>query len=109
MLELSPKQIAILENIAEHGFAIVAFPLYASAAGVRKGNCAALLAPIPNSGMRLFGDPCWLVDGNLSVRVRKNKIEWFVWKKQEVEATPERLAEVSGFRRELEDLLATKA
>ena len=109
MLELSPKQIRILENIAKRGFAIVAFPLYASAAGVRKGNCAALLTPIPNGGMRLLGDPCWLVDGNLSVRIRKNNVEWFVWKKQELEATPDRLAEVAEFRNDLEDLLAAKA
>ena len=109
MLELSPNQIRILENLAKHGFAIVAFPLYASAAGARKGNCAALLTPIPNGGMRLLGDPCWLVNGNLSVRIRKNSMEWFVWKKQEVEATPDRLAEVAEFRSELEELLAAKA
>jgi hypothetical protein len=109
VLELSPKQIGILENIAAHGFAIVAFPLYASAAGVRKGNCAALLTPIPNGGMGMLGDPCWLLNGNLSVRVRKNNSEWFVWKKQEVEATPERLAEVAGFSGELEILLTAKA
>jgi hypothetical protein len=109
VLELSPKQIGILENIAARGFAIVAFPLYASAVGVRKGNCAALLTPIPTCGMRLLGDPCWLVGGNLSVRVRKNNNEWFVWKKQEIEATPERLAEVAEFRQELENLLAARA
>ena len=108
MLELSPKQIGTLENIAARGFAIVAFPLYASAVGIRKGNCAALLTPIPNGGMRLLGDPCWLVNGNLCVRVRKNNNEWFVWKKQEIEATPERLSEVAEFRRELDDLLAAK-
>lgn len=109
MLELSPKQIRILEKIAEHGFAIVAFPLYASAAGVRKGNCAALLTPVPNGRLQLLGDPCWLVNGNLSVRIRKNNNEWFVWKKQAVEATPQRLAEVAEFRRELEGLLTAKA
>ena len=109
MLELSPKQIGILEKIATHGFAIVAFPLYASAVGVRKGNCAALLTPVLNAGMRLLGDPCWLLNGNLSVRVQKNGVELFVWKKQEVEATAEGLLEVSEFRRELEELLLTKA
>lgn len=107
MLELSPKQIGILENIAAHGFAIVAFPLYASAVGVRKGNCAALLMPVLNGAMRLLGDPCWLVNGNLSVWVQRGGAELFVWKKEEVEATVERLAEVASFRRELEDLLTT--
>jgi hypothetical protein len=109
VLELSPKQIGILEKIAANGFAIVAFPLYASAVGVRKGNCAALLIPALQGGMKLLGEPCWLVDTNLSVRVRRGGVELFVWKKQEVEATPERLAEVGDFRRELEDLLAPRA
>lgn len=109
MLELSPKQIGILENIAALGFAIVAFPLYASAVGVRKGNCAALLMPVPNGEMKLLGEPCWLVNGNLSVRVQRGGVELFVWKKQEVEATPERLAEVADFRSQLDDLLAPRA
>jgi hypothetical protein len=109
VLELSPKQIGILEKIAANGFAIVAFPLYASAVGVRKGNCAALLIPVPNAGMKLLGEPCWLVNGNLSVRVQRGGVELFVWKKQEIEATPERLVEVAEFRRALEDLLAPRA
>ena len=109
MLELSPKQIGILEKIAVNGFAIVAFPLYASAVGVRKGNCAALLMPMSNGGMKLLGEPCWLVDGNLSVRVQRNGVELFVWKKQEVEATTERLAEVAYLRRELDEMLVTKS
>jgi hypothetical protein len=109
VLELSPKQIAILETIASRGFAIVAFPLYASAVGVRKGNCAALLGPVPDGGFRFLGDACWLVEGNLSVKVRKNGVQRFVWKKQEVEATPERLDQVADFRDELENLFVTKA
>jgi hypothetical protein len=109
VLELSPKQIGILEKIAALGFAIVAFPLYASAVGVRKGNCAALLMPASNGGMKLLGEACWLVNGNLSVRVWRGGEELFVWKKQEIEATSERLAEVAAFRKELEDLLAPRA
>jgi hypothetical protein len=109
VLELSPKQIGILEKIAANGFAIVAFPLYASAVGVRKGNCAALLMPIPNGGMKLLGEPCWLVNGNLSVRVQRGGAELFVWKTQEVEATPEKLAEVAGFCRALEETLIVKS
>jgi hypothetical protein len=109
VLELSPKQIAILETIASRGFAIVAFPLYASAVGVGKGNCAALLSPVPDGGLSLLGDACWLVDGNLSVKVLKNGAQWFVWKKQEIEATPERLSETASFRDELENLLIAKA
>jgi hypothetical protein len=109
VLELSPKQIAALENIAARGFAIVAFPLYASAVGVRKENCAALLTPISHAGFRLLGTPCFLVNGNMSVRIRQNGTDWFVWKKQRIEATPERLAQLAEFRAELENLLTSKA
>jgi len=108
VLQLSPKQIDILESITSQGFAIVAFPLYASAVGVRKGNCAALLTPQPEGGFRLLGDACWLVDGNLSVKIQKNGAQRFVWKKQEVEATAERLREIASFRDALENLLIAK-
>jgi hypothetical protein len=107
MPELTAAQIAVLERLIERGFIAVAFPLYASSVGVRKGNCAALLAPVPGGGMRTFGEPSYLVDGNLSVLVARDGRRWFTWKKKQIEATPERLAEVTEFARELADLLLT--
>jgi len=98
----------MLENIAAHGFAIVAFPLYASAVGVRKGNCAALLMPKSGGELHMLGEPCWLIEGNLTVRVRKPTGECFVWKKQEIEATADRIAQVAEFREELDNLLVAK-
>jgi hypothetical protein len=109
MLELSPEQISVLERCAAAGFAVVAFPMYASAAGVRKGNCAALLSPVPNGGMRILGEPSFLVDGNLTVRVHRHGKEYFVWKKTQLEATPERLQELSRFRQDLDAVLERKA
>jgi hypothetical protein len=103
--ELSPRQITILEGIITHGFNIVAFPLYANAVGIRSGNCAALLDPIAGGGFRLYGEPCMLLDGNLTVRVTDKGRVWFVWKKQRLEATPERLAELDRFVPELKLLL----
>ncbi|HLW99175.1 MAG TPA: hypothetical protein VKR82_11045 [Candidatus Acidoferrales bacterium] len=47
-----------------------------------------------------------MVGDNLSVRVRRDSRDLFVWKKQEVEATAERLAALADFRRDLEKLLA---
>jgi hypothetical protein len=101
MLELSPQQIAILERLIAKDFSIVAFPLYANAVGVRKGTCAALLDPIPNGGFRIFGEPCVLLDGNLTVRIKEKGKTWFVWKKQRLEATKERLSELDNFVAEL--------
>ena len=105
MLEFSPQQIAILERLIAKDFSIVAFPLYANAIGVRKGTCAALLDPIPNGGFRIFGEPCLLLDGNLTVRIKEKGKTWFVWKKQRVEATKERLSELDNFVTELKLLL----
>jgi hypothetical protein len=105
MLEFSPQQIAILERLIAKDFSIVAFPLYANAIGLRKGTCAALLDPIPNGGFRIFGEPCLLLDGNLTVRIKEKGKTWFVWKKQRVEATKERLSELDNFVTELKLLL----
>jgi hypothetical protein len=105
MNEFSPWQIAILERVISSGFTIVAFPLYANAVGIRKGSCAALLDSLAGGGFRLFGEPCVLLDGNLTVRVTEKGQAWFVWKKQRLEATPERLSELDGFVAELKMLL----
>ena len=109
MTELTPQHIAILERAVESGAAVVAFPLYANAVGIRKGNCAALLEPLAGGCFRLFGEPCLLLDGNLTVRVAREGRSWFVWKKQRIEATPERMAELTQFTRELENLLESRA
>jgi hypothetical protein len=109
MLELSPAQIAVLERCAAAGFTIVAFPMYASAAGVRKGNCAALLSPIPNGGMRILVEPCYLVEGNLTVRIQRGAKDYFVWKKTQLEATTVLLAELAVFRAELDAALTPRA
>jgi hypothetical protein len=99
--ELSPQQIAILERLIGHGFTPVAFPLYANAVGIRKGSCAALLDPVAGGGFRLFGEPCVLLERNLTVRIAEKGKSWFVWKKQRLEATPERLSELESFVAEL--------
>jgi hypothetical protein len=105
MTELTPRQIAILDRLVLHDFAPVAFPLYANAVGIRKGDYAALLAPLPAEGFRLFGEPCVLLEGNLTVRVARDGRSWFVWKKQRIEATPERVAELDAFVKQLKMLL----
>jgi hypothetical protein len=87
------------------GFSIVAFPLYANAVGIRKDSYAALLEPLVSGGFRLYGEPCLLLDGNLTVRVSQQGRSWFVWKKQRVEATPERVSALAEFVRELQTLL----
>jgi hypothetical protein len=107
MAELEPRHIQILERFVSAGFAIAAFPMYASAVGVRKGNCAALLDPSPDGTFSLVGAPCYLIDGNFSVRIRESKEDWFVWKSKRVQATSERLAELAALTGEIRALLTT--
>jgi hypothetical protein len=105
MNEFSPQQIGTLERLVAREFILVAFPLYANAVGVRKGSCAALLDPVANGGFRVFGEPCVLMDGNLTVRIAEKGKSWFVWKKQRMEATAARLLELEKFVAELKLLL----
>jgi hypothetical protein len=105
MVELSPQQMQVMERLFAAGFRPIAIPPYESALCLRKGNCAALLAPVPDAGIKLVAPPSYLVEGNLSVKLKRGSGEVFVWKKKEVEATPEKLEELESFRRELTEIL----
>ncbi|HET6145697.1 MAG TPA: hypothetical protein VFE02_19490 [Candidatus Acidoferrales bacterium] len=101
MNDFSSQQMEILQRLIAKEFVLVAFPLYANAVGVRQGSCAALLNPVANGGFTILGEPCILLDGNLTVRIKEKDKTWFVWKKQRVEATAERISELQKFIAEL--------
>ena len=105
MQELTPQQMQIIERLFANGFRPIAISPYESALCMKKGECAAVLAPIPNGGLKLLAPPSYLVEGNLSVKLKRDSSEVFVWKKKEVKATPEKLKELESFRRELTELL----
>jgi hypothetical protein len=105
MVELSPRQMQIVERLFTAGFRPIAIPPYESALCMKKGDCAAVLAPMADGGLKILAPPSYLVDGKLSVRLRRGARELFVWKSREVEATPERMAELEAFRRELAEIL----
>jgi hypothetical protein len=105
MQELTPQQIRIVERLFTNGFRPIAIPPYESALCMKKGECAAILAPVPDGGLKLLAPPSYLVEGNLSVKLKRDSGEVFVWKKKEVKATPEKLKELESFRRELTELL----
>jgi hypothetical protein len=105
MLELTPQHLKVLERAVVAGFRPVAIPPYESALCVRRGECAAVLTAVPNGGLRLLAPPTFLVDGNLSVKIKRGNGEVFVWKKKEVEATADRLKELAKFNQELTQVL----
>jgi hypothetical protein len=103
--DLANRQLAVLERLRKAGFQFVAFPMYANYIGVRRGNCAALLAPVDATGFKVFGDAAYLLSENLSARITQQGRQWFVWKKEKLEVTPERLAELDNFAEALAALL----
>jgi len=95
----------VVERLFGAGFRPIAIPPYESALIMRRGECVALLGPVENGGLKLLGPVTFLVDGNLSVRLKKGAGDVFVWKKKEVAATEEMLKELEEFQVELVGIL----
>ena len=95
----------VMERLFEAGFRPIAIPPYENALCMRKGDCVAALARVPNAGLKLLAQPSYLVDGNFSVKLKRGDGEVFVWKKREVAATPERVRELESFKKELQEIL----
>ncbi len=96
-----------MERLIAAGFRPIAIPPYESALCMKKGQCAAILMPVPEGGLKLLAPPSYLVEGNFSVKLKRGSGEVFVWKKKEVKATREKLEELESFRQELAELLDT--
>lgn len=79
--------------------------MYANYIGVCRGDCAALLAPVSGNQFQVFGEPTYLVGGNLGVRVTRAGRPWFVWKKEKLEASHARLEELRRFAAEIAESL----
>jgi len=94
-----------MERLIEAGFRPIAIPPYENAFCMKKGNCVAALAPVPNGGLKLLAPASYLIEGNFSVKLKRREREVFVWKGKEIEATPERLNELKAFREELQQIL----
>ena len=104
-MDITPKQAALLQRILSLGFDLTAFPVYPNYIGIRRGNCAALLAPNTPDTFRVFAEPAYLVEGNLSARITLDGHDYYIWKKQRLEATPSRRAELTSFTADLAEAL----
>lgn len=108
-MDLTHQQAEILQRLDAQGFQIIAFPMYANYIGVRKGECAALLAPVPSGGFTILGAPTCMVGDNLGARVKHGDGDFFVWKNDKLEATPQRTSELDKFSAELTTNLSPTA
>jgi hypothetical protein len=109
MQEFTPKQVQVLQRLLEAGLRPIAIPPYESALCLYRGGCAVVLAPVEQGGFRILAPASFLVDGKFGVRLKRGGRDVFVFKQQELEATPERLKELADFQRALDDLLAIGA
>jgi hypothetical protein len=107
MPQLTPAHVTVLERLVAQGFAPVAFPMYASAMGLRRGSFAALLVPAGESALKILGEPFYVMGMSPAVRTRRAGREVFVWKEKTIEATPELMAEFERFSTELKALLGS--
>jgi hypothetical protein len=105
MFELTAKQMKVVERLFEAGLRPIVIAPYEKALCMRRGECAALLAPVENGGLKLLAAPTFLINGSLSVRVKRGNTEVFVFKKDELAATAGRLEELEKFRGELVGIL----
>ena len=105
MVELTQLQMETMERLFAAGFRPIAIAPYESALCVHRGECAAVLKPVENGGLRLLAPATVMIDGNLSVRLKRKNGDVFVWKQKEVAATEERLREFELFRAELVGIL----
>ena len=104
-MDLTPQQAALLQRILSHDFELIAFPVYPNHVGIRRGDCAALLAPVAPDTFKIFAEPAYLVDGNLSARITLDGHDYYIWKKQKLEATAARRAELTSFTEDLAQAL----
>lgn len=107
-MELTALQMETMERLFEAGFRPIAIAPYENALCVHRGEYAAVLAPVANGGLRLLAPVTVMVEGNLSVRLKKKNGDVFVWKGKEVAATEEMLRELGKFREELEGILESR-
>jgi hypothetical protein len=105
MVEFTPQQMQMLERLVAAGFRPIAIPPYESALCMRRGEFAVVLAAVDHGGLRVLAPPSYLIDGHLSVRLKRTRGDVFVWKQAEVAASAEMLAELEAFRREVNEIL----
>ena len=103
-----PDPAEQLQVIYLAGFEIETFSRFLNTLGLTKGGCIALVQPTP-SGLKMIGEAGWRIGEVLGVLVEKAGRKVFQSKNELVEATPERLAELESFRRELDELMSARA
>ena len=97
-----------LQRLYLAGFEFQTFERFPNAVGVIRNDCIVLMLPTPQ-GLQMIGTPGWRVGEVIGVLVEKDGRQVFQNKDQIVEATPERLAELDRFRRDVKEAITATA
>jgi hypothetical protein len=93
-----------LQRIYLAGFELQTFDRYPKCIGVIRDNCVALLVPGVD-GLQVLGTPGWRMGEVMGVLTEFEGRQVFQAKAEIIEATPERLEALQGFREELAEFL----
>ncbi len=99
-----PDPAQQLQQLYIQGFDLQPFERYPKVVGVLRGECVAILLPLPD-GIQILGSPGWRIGDEVGVLVQKGGRKVFQWKGTEVEATEERLGLLAEFLRDLKAVL----
>jgi hypothetical protein len=99
-----PDSAEQLQQLYVAGFDLQTFERFPKAIGVLRDNCIAFLVPGPE-GLQILGNVGWRMGESLGPLVERDGQKVFVHKQETVEATPERIATLERFKRDLKAIL----
>ena len=94
-----------LQQLYAAGFDLQTFDRFPKAIGVLRDGCIAFLVPGPD-GLQILGNAGLRMGESLGPLVERGDRKVFVHKQEMIEATPERIATLEQFRKDLKALLA---
>jgi hypothetical protein len=107
-LELTTEQIGKLQKLLNAGFQFTVIEHVTRQLAVEKNGFIALLDPADGK-LKLFGQIGYRIGEGIGMLVEHSGKPAFVWKKQEVEATPDLLATYQRVKAELTEILNPKS
>jgi hypothetical protein len=99
-----PDPAEQLARIYQAGFEIEQFDRFPQAVGIVREGCMALVQATPD-GLAMLGRPGWRLGEVMGVLVEKETGWVFQEKDRVLEATPDRLASLKVFERDLQSFL----
>jgi hypothetical protein len=103
-----PDSAEQLQRLYAAGFDLQTFERFPKAIGVLRDGCIAFLVPGPE-GLQILGNVGWRMGESLGPLVERDGRKVFIHKQETIEATPERIATLEQFKKDLKTILRESA